>query len=58
MSRPVFRLLTVAAVAAVSVGLTALPALAHVTAVPGRFERLLNLGDLLVAAAHDAVACV
>jgi uncharacterized protein YcnI len=31
VSRPVFRLLTVAAVAAVSVGLTALPALAHVT---------------------------
>jgi uncharacterized protein YcnI len=31
VSRPVLRLLTVAAVAAVSVGLTALPALAHVT---------------------------
>ncbi len=31
MSRPVFRLLTVAAVAAAAVGLTALPALAHVT---------------------------
>ena len=31
MSRPVSRLLTVAAVAAVSVGLTALPALAHVS---------------------------
>jgi uncharacterized protein YcnI len=31
VSRSVFRLLTVAAVAAVSVGLTALPALAHVT---------------------------
>jgi uncharacterized protein YcnI len=31
VSRPVFRLLTIAAVAAVSVGLTALPALAHVT---------------------------
>jgi uncharacterized protein YcnI len=31
VSRPVFRLLTVAAVAATAVGLTALPALAHVT---------------------------
>ena len=31
MSRPVFRLLTVAAAATVAVGLTALPALAHVT---------------------------
>ena len=31
MSRPVFRLLTVAAVATAAVGLTALPALAHVT---------------------------
>lgn len=31
MSRPALRLLTVAAVAAVSVGLTALPALAHVS---------------------------
>ena len=31
MSRPVFRLLTVAAAAAVAVGLTALPALAHVS---------------------------
>ena len=31
MSRPVFRLLTVAAAATAAVGLTALPALAHVT---------------------------
>ena len=31
MSRPVFRLLTVAAAAAAAIGLTALPALAHVT---------------------------
>jgi uncharacterized protein YcnI len=31
VSGPVFRLLTVAGVAAVSIGLTALPALAHVT---------------------------
>jgi uncharacterized protein YcnI len=31
VSRPVFRLLTVAAVAATAVGLTALPALAHIT---------------------------